>query len=326
MIRPILLEWASKRLMRQSIGTGICYTCIRVLSPSRGGHYLQHLRNFGTNNDNHYHHRRQQQQRRNSSSGSDHHAFFQQQLEELNAERKTLFGTSDEDNTSSSLENNSLTDFGNKIVLGQQQLDDDDNDDEKEDSTTLLPAGDFEVDLEELHAERQALFQFSSQEIDAWQSHQQHYKNNKDSRLPAELLHEVAQARVAAAAATDKAAIYDGLANDPLSTTTTTTSATQNLQLQHHEFFTHVSHDGQSIHMVDVGHKQVTTRTATAQSKVILPPEVMIAFRLLSPSSETPGAISETEAVDEEGHATEMVGLKGPIFATAKLAGIMAAK
>lgn len=310
MIRPMLLEWASKRLMRQSIGTGMCPTCIRVLSPSRGGHYL---RNFGTNNDHHYHHRRQQQQRRNSSSGSDHHAFFQQQLEELNAERKTLFGTSDEDDTSSSLENNSLTDFGNKLVLGQQQRDDDDE--KKEDRTALLPAGDFEVDLEELHAERQALFQFSSQEIDAWQSHQQHYKNNKDSRLPAELLHEVAQARTAAAAAADKAAIYDGLANDPLSTTTTTTSANQNLQLQHHEFFTHVSHDGQSIHMVDVGHKQVTTRTATAQSKVILPPEVMIAFR-----------ISETEAVDEDGHATEMVGPKGPIFATAKLAGIMAAK
>ena len=70
--------------------------------------------------------------------------------------------------------------------------------------------------------------------------------------------------------------------------------------------FTHLSDDGAEISMVDVGHKQVTQRIARAQSKVIFPPEVMSAFSKLG--------------------EFELVGPKGPIFSTAKLAGIMAAK
>lgn len=69
--------------------------------------------------------------------------------------------------------------------------------------------------------------------------------------------------------------------------------------------FTHLSDDGAEISMVDVGHKTVTQRVARAQSKVIFPPEVMSAFSKVG---------------------DELVGPKGPIFSTAKLAGIMAAK
>jgi cyclic pyranopterin phosphate synthase len=71
--------------------------------------------------------------------------------------------------------------------------------------------------------------------------------------------------------------------------------------------FTHLSSQGDSATMVDVGHKEVTRRTAKARSSVVFPPEVMDAFAL------SPGG-------------AEMVGPKGPIFATAKLAGIMASK
>jgi hypothetical protein len=72
---------------------------------------------------------------------------------------------------------------------------------------------------------------------------------------------------------------------------------------------THLSEDGKAVHMVDVGAKSVSRRVAVAQSIVVFPPEVMEAF-------ETTGA----------GADGDLIGPKGPIFATAKLAGIMAAK
>ena len=73
------------------------------------------------------------------------------------------------------------------------------------------------------------------------------------------------------------------------------------------ETFTHLSPSGDAVSMVDVGDKAVTTRVAKARTHVIFPPEVIEAFRSHDSSN-------------------EMVGPKGPIFATAKIAGIMAAK
>jgi cyclic pyranopterin phosphate synthase len=67
---------------------------------------------------------------------------------------------------------------------------------------------------------------------------------------------------------------------------------------------THVSKDGGAT-MVDIGSKQATRRVAIAQCRVVFPPEVM------------------NEFIHSD---KELVGPKGPIFATAKLAGIMAAK
>ena len=72
-----------------------------------------------------------------------------------------------------------------------------------------------------------------------------------------------------------------------------------------HQPITHLSEDGADIAMVDVGHKDVTRRVARAQSRVVFPPEVMAAFEVVG---------------------GELIGPKGPIFTTAKLAGIMAAK
>jgi hypothetical protein len=65
---------------------------------------------------------------------------------------------------------------------------------------------------------------------------------------------------------------------------------------------THLTKDRKSVQMVDVGSKEVTQRRAVAQSKVVFPPEVVKAFQ--------PGWRSS----------------KGPIFETAIIAGIMAAK
>ena len=66
--------------------------------------------------------------------------------------------------------------------------------------------------------------------------------------------------------------------------------------------------------MVDVGSKDVTKRVAKAQTKVIFPPEVIDALSSYNNNNE---AANDTE---------ELIGPKGPIFATAKVAGIMAAK
>ena len=60
--------------------------------------------------------------------------------------------------------------------------------------------------------------------------------------------------------------------------------------------------------MVDVGAKAVTRRTATARALVDFPPEVMAQLR----------------GADLGG--TDLVGPKGPLFATAVVAGIQAAK
>jgi len=74
--------------------------------------------------------------------------------------------------------------------------------------------------------------------------------------------------------------------------------------------FTHLSPRGDSVKMVDVGSKADSRRVARARSKVILPPEVMVAF-----ASSITGSCT-----------TELIGPKGPIFSTAKIAGIMGAK
>jgi MoaC family len=244
-------------------------------------------------------------------SGSDHHAFFQQQLEELNAERTFLLGSSADDDDDSK----SLVDEGNRLKELQQHQQQQHSaeflrkqGDERTATSLVATTGgdDFEADLEDLHAERQALFQFTSQEMNAWQSHSGH--SIQSSTLPAELFKEIEQARASA----DHGGVIQSSFMDQQERNTTVPSYSGSVpsHQEHHGSFSHVSRDGQSIHMVDVGQKEVTTRVATAQTQVILPPDVLEAFHFQK----------------EGGDTAEMVGPKGPIFATAKLAGIMAAK
>jgi len=69
----------------------------------------------------------------------------------------------------------------------------------------------------------------------------------------------------------------------------------------------HVDENGLPT-MVDVGSKATTRRTAQARAIVDFPPEVMARLRSASPER------------------TELIGPKGPVFATAVVAGIQAAK
>ena len=105
----------------------------------------------------------------------------------------------------------------------------------------------------------------------------------------------------------------------------------------------HVSKDGASPRMVDVGSKQVTRRTARAQAIVHLPTHVSEA--LLPPSHTKGDAVRELVGPKVSAHVVLstkgcynavkagrrthldwIVCCQGPIFTTATIAGVMAAK
>lgn len=71
------------------------------------------------------------------------------------------------------------------------------------------------------------------------------------------------------------------------------------------QLFSHLNPKGDEISMVDVGHKTTTRRIAKARSVVFFPQEVMSAL---------------------ERRGKDMIGPKGPIFETARIAGMMGAK
>jgi hypothetical protein len=224
-----------------------------------------------------------------SKSGSDHHSFFQQQLEELESERTSLFGEEEED-TKRQSDDLPLLAGANQTGQEQQHAFFEEQLTElnvQQQTTAAEEKMTQEEDWEDMQQEREALFQFSKEEKQAWGSQRQ--------VLSSQLLQEIALAR-------EEQANPKEVLQPPPSVPSIVETTTP-----HHSSFTHVSQDGTSVHMVDVGHKDVTIRTAQAQSRVLLPDEVLEAFASSS-------------------NGEELVGKKGPIFSTAKLAGIMAAK
>ena len=207
-------------------------------------------------------------------SGAEQHAFFQAQVEELEYERQSVLGPD---------------------VLQQQE--------EEEEEISETKDGDDDDEFEFLHEEREAVFQFSDEEKQAWS----HSAKHQQQTVSTELLQEIELARQQASQFQKEQATTNSMNPAGPAITAKTTKTTSSVDAEHHESFSHVSVDGASVHMVDVGHKDVTTRTARAQTKVLLPDEVLEAF---------------SSSTNEE----ELIGPKGPIFATAKLAGIMAAK
>ena len=139
----------------------------------------------------------------------------------------------------------------------------------------------FEQQMMDLKEEREALFGFTVEEVTSWSRPDSH-------QIPRSTMDSIEEAR-----------------NNHFAQNDTASQKEEVKPPTQRQPFTHLSHQGDSPTMVDVGHKEVTRRTAKAQSTVVFPPQVMDAF------GTTNG---------------EMVGPKGPIFATAKLAGIMASK
>lgn len=149
----------------------------------------------------------------------------------------------------------------------------------------------FEQQMEEMKAEREALFGFTEEDQNAWSNSAGHHHEASFMQL-------VSQAR--------QEQQRQHHQEEEMPTQSKKANETNDYRFGDHALhLSHLTSDGKDINMVDVGHKETTKRVAVAESKVVFPPEVFDVF------------VSTGQ---------DMVGPKGPIFATAKIAGIMAAK
>ena len=148
----------------------------------------------------------------------------------------------------------------------------------------------FEEEMEDMKAEREALFGFTAEDHVAW-------SNAGGHKHDASFMEMIDEAR----------RIEDSKANGSKAIEAKSSSQIPPTDIEAitNRALSHLTKDGKEVHMVDVGAKEVTKRVAVAESKVVFPPEVLENFSTQS---------------------DELVGPKGPIFATARIAGIMAAK
>ena len=207
-------------------------------------------------------------------------------MKEIDSERDAIFGpSSDADAASDSQDLSTLAKTYNDQINDTTQS-------AATGSKETHPTGglwDAET-REEAYEEREALFQFSEEEKNAWSN------NGGMQQINASQMHILRQV------------MKEGQSNQHQDSPDTASTSSDTAQP-----FSHLNNEGDGVSMVDVGHKAVTRRIATARSSVIFPPEVISAFQL--------------RTTQEKGHrSSEMIGPKGPIFETAKIAGIMAAK
>ena len=265
----------------------------------------------------------------NDKSREEHHLYFKEQLLELEREQKQ-FGQNitDEDNSSDSISDHSEMSVSSSSSSNQTDLQDQLNDWKSE---QLQVFGEQLVDHEDGPSipnnnnngnnnvtglepeERESRFEFTPEDMAAWG------KPNPNPEDMQKILDQVTLEREKEAAYAQSASLSPSPPNKSQSDGDSYASQSQPQSTpvsgpEQHESFSHVSGDGSSVHMVDVGHKAITSRIAHARSEVWLPPDVLEAF--------SPG-ISTNEHDDS---SSELVGPKGPIFATAKIAGIMACK
>ena len=155
----------------------------------------------------------------------------------------------------------------------------------------------YKEQMEDLQAEREALFMFSDEEKLSWTNHSVTEGNSKSNNS-----NNSSSSEVQYRSLEDTLTHLRSLGSNEFSMN----EEDDSYMVSPSSPFTHLSSSGDSISMVDVGNKIATTRMAKAQCKVIFPSEVMAAFDIRNNG--------------------EMVGPKGPIFETARLAGIMGAK
>ncbi len=225
------------------------------------------------------------------------HELLKEQLLELKLEREALFGFTEEERINWS---SATTRAHHKSDNKPSQSFEKTTQDEMVANTSgssMHNHGLFEEQLLELKLERESLFGFTEEERTNWSSavranatNPKEPLQNTEETYPASHNSEFMQRTV-----------VENVKNRTASSTLSSTADDQ-----HHQFFTHLTSSGNSIKMVDVGSKLPTNRLARARTKVLLPPEVMVAF-----------------SISKDG---DLVGPKGPIFATAKVAGIMASK
>lgn len=159
----------------------------------------------------------------------------------------------------------------------------------------------YKEQLQELQEEREAIYDFSKEEIHHWStSVSMKSKNYGETTIMGTMATLQETIEKLQGGATNNS-------NDAISIDEGGSSLTSEVD---GSTFTHLTTatSGSKATMVDVGDKVVTRRTAKARTKVCFPPEVMSAFASYG------------------GTKSEVIGPKGPIFETARLAGIMGAK
>ena len=180
--------------------------------------------------------------------------------------------------------------------------------------SSISAKDDIEMTLEEMNQNREAMYAFTVEEKTAWGS------SAAKQALSSEFLVAVKKAKDANAVyeqtleegKEDKRKAIVEEAEHHMLQMEKSEKVGENVIIDNNETdqpFTHLNNNGDQVSMVDVGNKEVTRRVAVARSSVVFPPEVMNAF-----------------GITKNGGNHEMIGKKGPIFSTARLAGIMGAK
>lgn len=258
-----------------------------------------------------------------SLSAEDQHQIFREQMDELQKERNEMFGSSDH-----AVTNDDDVPFHNN---NNNQMIHNNNDDDEEES--IYNKGhtnhsneriknnndDSSLISEKQKIQRESMFGFEDDEKIAWSTsggihHQYDQEFLKSIEIQRNEYYTDYQSQQRP---TEDAVIVDNNINNH--------KTDHNIELNH-QLLSHVTNDGTSVQMVDVGEKIGTKRIAIAQSIVSLPPEVIKAFTLYNPSLLSQEQQDSNNNNNNQSSSYELIGKKGPIFTTAKIAGIMATK
>jgi cyclic pyranopterin phosphate synthase len=213
-------------------------------------------------------------------------------MKEIESERDALFGPSADDSDSDNISQLAKV-YNDRVYDATQSA--------KTFNELEPPTGDlWDAEIrEEAYKERETLFQFSQEEKNAWSN----YGGVK--QINASQMHLLRQVIREGPLDQQQQQQQEKQQNATQDVTSASSNTTQP--------FSHLNHQGNGVSMVDVSHKPITRRIAMARSTVIFPPEVLSAFQLRTTQ-------------DKGQRTSEIIGPKGPIFETAKIAGIMAAK
>ena len=259
----------------------------------------------------------------NDNSGAKKHQLYLQQLQELEAERNSLFGSmmkddDDDDDDSSKLSTSTTQSPDFPVSFINDRVDStaslgisDSTVQNQSEAAAAAAAVDPTTNDDFYKSEREALYGFTTEERKAWSivggSRPDH------STRHATLLRDIQVARQQQQQQ-DNDTERRNSSNAAIDAIGDASNATTS--------FSHLTSDQRQIHMVDVGSKVPTRRTATAQSLVTFPPQVL---RALNPTGHPPPP-QHSSSSSSSSAITEWIGPKGPIFATAITAGIMGVK
>jgi cyclic pyranopterin phosphate synthase len=253
----------------------------------------------------------------------DNHSSYLEQMVELEQERKQLFGANCDREQHE--DNDPLTQFKHDNSVSQDEVDSLGHMKPIYHDSNTKPTLNNGMSMQERNEERDLIYNFTPEETQAWANTST--STNTWSSFPKidsnlmSAIHQIRSARDSyeekqqkqmqeMQASFLKEYMDESLKDDTIKNPNATVQDSP-IENTH---FTHLNKQGDQVSMVDVGHKTITRRVAKARSSIYLPPEVMDAFATTSSTTSSNGSTNE------------MMSTKGPIFSTARIAGIMGAK